>query len=79
MRLSKHERFLQDLRVPVMRFQRKQQQKRQKKGSGSQAVPVASGLSDAYAGLADPEDPLSIEKLLEEKFDELFGKFDDSE
>lgn len=78
MRLSKHERFLQELRAPVKRFQRKQQ-KRQKKGSGSQAVPVASGLSDAYAGLADSEDPRSIEKLLEEKFDELFGIFNDNE
>lgn len=76
MSLSKHEEFLRELRAPVKLYRWTQLQKRRKKGSGSQqegASPDRSAEFDADG----PEDLISLEALLEAKFDALFSKPDE--
>ena len=79
MKLTKHDRFLRELRTSVKQYQKNQLLRKRQNGSGSQQEPIKPGTPIELAGVSDADEQLSIEKLLEEKFDELFGKFDDNE
>ncbi len=80
MKKSRHELFLQELRAPVKRYLRNPQtQEPRKKKAG--ASPGNRGDSKTHGPSANRrvEELISMEKLLEEKFNELFGPIDDGE
>lgn len=65
MKMSRHQKFINELRAPVIRYNHMMQQRRHQKTTAPQSTASVSG--------EDSE----LMRELEAKFDELFGPIDD--